>query len=104
MDKQLLIDDYGIMVAMNLDAIIVELTQERNRIDQALSALQQSSGNDPANRKRRGRPPGSGSKTVPVSSGPRKRRQMSAAARKKISDAAKRRWATRKAADKKAAS
>lgn len=92
---------YGIMIAMNLDAIIGELTQERNRIDQALSALQQSSGTTQRTGKRRGRPPGSKAKIAP-NSAPAKRRKMSAAARKKISEAAKKRWAARKAADKKA--
>ena len=44
---------------------------------------------------RRGRPPGS--KNVAIK-GTRKRRKMSAAARKRISDAQKKRWAAQKAA------
>jgi len=56
---------------MNIESIITALEEEKNRIDGALSALgSQSAG--------------------------RKKRKMSAAARKRISDAQKKRWASRK--------
>lgn len=48
-------------------------------------------------RVKRGRPAGSRN----VAKGPRKKRKMSAAARKAISDAQKKRWAAQKAGDKK---
>jgi len=74
--------------------------------DTATSLLQQL-GHDAATavgRVRRGRPAGSGKRREPgrpAGNGTRKRRRMSAAARKKISDAQKRRWAKQKAAEKK---
>jgi hypothetical protein len=53
--------------------------------------------------RRRGRPPGVSrmARPAPASSGRRKRRKMSAAARKAISDAQKARWARQRAAAKK---
>ena len=51
--------------------------------------------------RRRGRPPGSGAKGRSAAAGsPKVRRKMSAAARKAISDAQKRRWAKQKSAVK----
>jgi hypothetical protein len=54
-------------------------------------------------RRRRGRPPGVSrmAPNAPAPSGRRKRRKMSAAARKAISDAQKARWARQRAAAKK---
>jgi hypothetical protein len=75
---------------MNLDGIIKELKQERARIDSALSALEQLT-------------PGV-NKTTPhiqaaASNGAgKKRRRMSAAARKAIGDAQRKRWAKQKKA------
>jgi hypothetical protein len=72
--------------------------------DTATSLLRQLGHESAAPGKRRGRPPGSGRKTVvkakrgpgrPKGSG-RKRRVMSAEARKAISDAQKKRWAKAK--------
>lgn len=68
---------------MDTISIIAELEAERNRLDQAIGALQ-------GHGKRAGRTSSNG-----------RRRHMSAAARKKIADAARRRWAKIKAAGKK---
>lgn len=73
---------------MDIQNVVAELTKERQRIDQAIVALQ-GLGADLA--PRRGRPPKflqSGN----VAFMP-KRRTMSAAARRRISDAMKKRWA-----------
>ena len=67
---------------MNTEGIIAELEAERDRLTQAIGLLQ---GNQP----RRGRPRGTG-----------KRRRLSPAAKKRISDAMKKRWAARKKAAK----
>jgi hypothetical protein len=69
---------------MNLQEVVDQLRAERNRLDQAISALEGPSA------PRRGRPPKSSTTT---GSG---RRVMSAAARKRISEAMKARWAARK--------
>ena len=70
---------------MDIQSLLSELKTERNRIDQAVSALEGLS--SPA---RRGRP----AKAKPTASaGGKKRRRMSPAARKRISAAMKQRWA-----------
>ena len=78
---------------MDINQIVVELTAERSRIDQALAALEGS-------RPRRGRPPKSRSSHAAPG-----KRTMSPAARKRILAAMKLRWAKRlgKSAPKKAA-
>ena len=63
---------------MALDRILAELRAERDRLDNAIAALKQTSGK----RFRTGRG--------------RRRRHMSAAARRRISLMMKRRWAERK--------
>ena len=63
---------------MDIQNLISELRAERNRLDQAISALERLTSSAP----RRGRAPKGG-----------KRRTMSAAARKRISVAMKQRWA-----------
>jgi len=69
---------------MDIQNILNDLRRERDRLDKAISALE---GEGP---RRRGRPVGSGGgKTRP-------RRHMSAAARKRISEMMKQRWAERK--------
>ena len=69
---------------MNIEQIVAELKSERARINSAIAAIEglNSTG------RRRGRPPGS-------TSAPKKRgrRRMSAAARKRISQIQKQRWA-----------
>jgi len=70
---------------MDIQSILSDLKRERARLDQAIAALE--GGSEP---RRRGRPVGSGSgKSHP-------RRHMSAAARKRISEMMKQRWAERK--------
>jgi len=70
---------------MDIQTIVSDLKGERNRIDQAISALEGLTSTAP----RRGRPP-----KATTTGG--KRRRMSPAARKRISDAMKQRWAKRK--------
>lgn len=70
---------------MDIQNILNDLKRERSRLDQAIAALEGGTGP-----RKRGRPAGSGKK----SSGPR--RHMSAAARKRISEMMKKRWAERK--------
>jgi hypothetical protein len=66
---------------MDIERILLDLKSERERIDTAIRALEGGkSGRGP------GRPVGSG----------KKRRTMSAAARKRISEMMKLRWAERK--------
>jgi hypothetical protein len=67
---------------MDIQTIVSDLKAERNRIDQAISALEGLTSTAP----RRGRP-----LKAPTTSG--KRRRMSPAARKRISEAMKQRWA-----------
>jgi hypothetical protein len=67
---------------MDIQTIVSDLKAERNRIDQAISALEGLTSTAP----RRGRPP-------KVTSTGGNRRRMSPAARKRISEAMKQRWA-----------
>jgi len=69
---------------MNVDEVVHQLKQQRGRLDAAIHALEGVS----VRGKRRGRPPGN---TRPT---------MSAAARKRISQAMKKRWAAQKKAQK----
>jgi hypothetical protein len=78
---------------MQTEQIVALLIQERNRLDAAIAALG-------GQIKRRGRPPGSGRKAVPpapVDSPAPRKSKMSAAGRKAIGDAARKRWAAIKA-------
>ena len=68
---------------MHIETILAELRAERDRIDQAISALQAVSSTEP---RRVGRPPRAAEK-------PRRRGRMSAAARRKLSRLLKQRWA-----------
>jgi hypothetical protein len=72
---------------MDTQQIISELEAERNRLDQAISALRGSM------RGRRGR----------IGAGRRGRRHLSAASKRRISEMMKKRWAERKRAMKAAA-
>jgi hypothetical protein len=82
---------------MNIDSILQQLKSERDRIDTAIRALEGSgTGTEP---KRRGRKPNA-LKQAEASSGAttptgRRKRVLSAEARKRMSEAAKRRWAER---------
>jgi hypothetical protein len=70
---------------MDIQKIVTELSGERSRLNRAIAALEGLS--QPA--RRRGRPPKSEIAALGM-----KRRTMSAAARKRISAAMKKRWAT----------
>jgi hypothetical protein len=70
------------MPFMNLQAIVNELRDQRDRIQQAIDALERTT-HSTSTGKRRGRKPG---------------RHMSAAARARISAAMKKRWAKSKKA------
>ena len=72
---------------MDIQSILADLKRERDRLHSAIAALE---GPGP---RRRGRPAGSGK---PASTTKRPRRHMSAAARKRISEMMKQRWAERK--------
>ena len=79
---------------MNLDRILTELKTERARLDKAIQALEGITPKaGPPAAGRRGRPPKT-AETPPK----RGRRTLSAAARKRISQAQKRRWAELKKA------
>jgi hypothetical protein len=88
---------------MNLSEIVVQLKNERSRLDAAIQALEgldrNSGGGISGGGKRRGRPPGSVNK--PAAGGPKKRRGMSTAARKRIAEAMRKRWASAKKSGKK---
>jgi exonuclease VII small subunit len=70
---------------MDTQQIISELESERDRLEQAISALRGSVG-------RRG--------VAPAGTGRRGRRRLSAAAKRRISEMMKKRWAERKRAAK----
>ena len=80
---------------MQTEQIVALLITERDRLSRAIEALQ-----GPA--RRRGRPPGSAKKTAaPVTADAPtapKKRKLTAAGRKAIADATRRRWAAVKAA------
>jgi hypothetical protein len=69
---------------MDLNVLVADLKAAHDRIDQAISALE---GPTSSASTRRGRPPQSNSARIG------QRRHMSAAARKRISEAMKKRWA-----------
>ena len=81
---------------MNVDEILRQLKQERDRLDAAIRALGGGHGTGIMSR-RRGRPPGNTTKVAAAKG----RRTMSAAARKRIADAMRKRWAAAKKAGKK---
>ena len=68
---------------MTIESILTELKEERDRLNQAISALE---GHGPLKGGRRGAGAG----------GPRRRRRMSPDARRRISEMMKKRWAERK--------
>ena len=74
---------------MDIQNILGDLKRERERIDRAITALE---GLGAAAPRRRGRPVGSGKSATAG----RPRRHMSPAARKRISEMMKQRWAERK--------
>ena len=74
---------------MDIQNILADLKRERDRLTSAIAAL------EGAGPRRRGRPAGSGASSG-ASASRRPRRHMSAAARKRISEMMKQRWAERK--------
>jgi len=70
---------------VNLQQVVAELKAERDRIERAIAAIE---GLNSTGRRRRGRPLGSANALKK-----RGHRHMSAEARKRISEATKRRWA-----------
>jgi hypothetical protein len=71
---------------MDTTALLSQLKTERDRIDKAIAALESLDGSRPT--------------AAPTKGGRRGRRPMSAAARKRIAAAQKKRWAAVKAAKK----
>lgn len=84
---------------MNTNEIIGQLRAERDRLDAAIQALEAVGVGSVVGVKRRGRPPGKPNKAA-TTGGTRPRRVMSAAARKRIADAMRKRWATAKKSGK----
>jgi hypothetical protein len=83
---------------MNLTQIVEQLRAERNRLDAAIEALEGVGSGTSAPKRRRGRPPGS--RNQAATNRTPGRRPMSAAARKRIAEAMRKRWAARKAGEK----
>jgi hypothetical protein len=80
--------DDTIVNRMPTEHIIALLTQERDRLNRAIEALQGGA-------KRRGRPP---KNSLAVEIATQKKRHVSAAARRRMAAAQKKRWAAVKAA------
>ena len=83
---------------MNVTDVVRQLRDERSRLDVAIQALEGVGGGTSAPIKRRGRPPGA---THKLAAGGPKKRRMSAAARKRIAEAMRKRWAAAKKSGKK---
>jgi len=77
---------------MDTQQIVAALREERDRLEQAIAALEGGGG-----RGRRGRRPGP-VPGVPGRKRGRRRRRLSAAAKQRISEMMKKRWAERKKA------
>ncbi len=78
---------------MDLKSVLEQLQMERDRVNQAIAALENLQGISSA--PRRGRPPKNQSQYGSVLAMPKKR-TMSPAARKRISEMMKKRWAERR--------
>jgi hypothetical protein len=84
---------------MDIQTIVAQLRAERDRLDQAIAALESAGGvSVPV---RRGRKPGN--RTAATAQSAKKHRTFSPEVRKKMAEAQKRRWAERRKAAKKAA-
>jgi hypothetical protein len=77
---------------MDIQSVLSQLEAERNRVTQAIEALQQLQGI--SSKPRRGRPP-KNQQSAGVIAMPKKR-TMSPAARRRISEMMKKRWAERR--------
>lgn len=83
----------GLGVIVNLDRILAELRSERDRLDEAIAAIEKIGTAANGTGRRRGRP---GRPAASAAPNGRRRRRMSAAARKRISEMMKARWAERR--------
>jgi hypothetical protein len=83
---------------MDIRRMLADLESERQRIEKAIAALQSLEETAAAGvaTGRRGRRPGRPAQTATPKAGRRRRRHMSPAARKRISEMMKQRWAERK--------
>jgi hypothetical protein len=81
---------------MNISEIVQQLRDERSKLDAAIQALEGLGFSAPG--ERRGRPPEATSKPTAK---PRKRSRMSAAGRKRLAEAMRKRWAAAKRSGKK---
>lgn len=81
---------------MDIKSVLTQLEMERDRVNQAIAALQQLQGISTA--PRRGRPP-KNPQNIGLIASPKKR-TMSPAARKRISEMMKKRWAERRRKNK----
>ncbi len=84
----------------NIETVISDLEKQRSAIERALEALRQVGG-QPAAAQRRVRPPGTKSQLTPAKPAAKKRggkRQISPEGKKRIAEAARRRWAEIRAA------
>jgi hypothetical protein len=77
---------------MDLQNILAALKRERDNLSKAIAALEGTG----IQQRRRGRPAGSSQQQPSASTGRRGRRHMSPAARKRISEMMKQRWAERR--------
>ena len=90
-------------IAMEIHNILIELRSEKERLEEAILTVERLAVGSMT--KRRGRPPKwlasvkaeAGSSGTGESLEPKKRRRFSAATRKKMAEAQRKRWAARKA-------
>lgn len=82
---------------MNVKQLLADLKNERQRVDRAIAALEALDGTGAPSRF-----PGKRTATSAATAPKRRRRGMSAAGRKRISEMMKARWAARRKATKKA--
>jgi hypothetical protein len=91
---------------MDILSILTELRSEKARLEEAILTIERLAAGSLT--KRRGRPPlwmanakaESGPSLVPKTVAPRKRRRFTAATRKRMAEAQRKRWAARKTAVK----
>ena len=83
---------------MDIHSILAELRSEKERLEEAILTIERLAAGSMG--KRRGRPPkwleGARAGGAPVLDEPKKKRRFSAATRKKMAEAQRKRWASRK--------
>jgi hypothetical protein len=82
---------------MNVNKIVQQLRDKCSKLDAAIKALEDVGGE--ATLKRRGRPPVNSNQSIPAAR-PKRNRGMSAAARKRIAESMRKRWAAAKKSGK----